>query len=76
MTFRKGQSGNPGGRVGVPAEVRELARSHTKEAIERLVYWMKSGLPAATSASAPEQPVSSPAVIRRAWTSGTDARAD
>ncbi len=42
MTFRKGQSGNPGGRVGVPAEVRELARSHTKEAIERLVYWMKS----------------------------------
>jgi hypothetical protein len=42
MTWKKGQSGNPGGRVGVPAEVRELARKHTPEAIERLVHWMRS----------------------------------
>jgi hypothetical protein len=27
MPFKKGQSGNPGGRVGVPAEVREMAAS-------------------------------------------------
>jgi hypothetical protein len=42
MPFKKGQSGNPGGRVGVPAEVREMARRHSKEAIERLIHWMKS----------------------------------
>jgi HEAT repeat protein len=42
MPFRKGQSGNPGGRVGVPAEVRNLARRHSKEAIEWLIYWIKS----------------------------------
>ena len=42
MPFKKGQSGNPGGRVGVPAEVRDLARRHSTEAIERLIHWMKS----------------------------------
>jgi hypothetical protein len=42
MPFKKGQSGNPGGRVGVPAEVREMARQRSKEAIERLIHWMKS----------------------------------
>jgi hypothetical protein len=42
MPFKKGQSGNTGGRVGVPAEVREMARRHSKEAIERLIHWMKS----------------------------------
>jgi hypothetical protein len=42
MPFKKGQSGNPGGRIGIPAEVRELARSHTAAAINRLVHWMNS----------------------------------
>ena len=38
-----GQSGNPGGRPGGIAEVRELARRHTAEAIERLVKEMSEG---------------------------------
>jgi hypothetical protein len=52
MTWRKGESGNPGGRVGVPAEVRELARAHTKDAIDRLAHWLKSDNPAASVAAA------------------------
>src|SRR5690242_6753264 len=52
MTFRKGESGNPGGRVGVPREVRDLARQHTTTAIERLVHWMKSNDPRASVAAA------------------------
>jgi Family of unknown function (DUF5681) len=38
--FKKGQSGNPGGRPKVLAEVKELAREHTAEAIETLVSIM------------------------------------
>ena len=38
--FKKGQSGNPGGRPKVIAEVKELARAHTSEAIETLVSIM------------------------------------
>jgi hypothetical protein len=52
MTWRKGESGNPGGRVGVPAEVRELARAHTKDAIDRLAHWLKSDNPNASVAAA------------------------
>jgi Family of unknown function (DUF5681) len=40
MPFEKGQSGNPGGRPKVVAEVKELARAHTGEAIETLVSIM------------------------------------
>jgi Family of unknown function (DUF5681) len=38
--FKKGQSGNPGGRPKVVAEVKELAREHTAEAIKTLVSIM------------------------------------
>lgn len=37
-----GQSGNPGGRPKVAAEVRDLAREHGSRAIDRLVALMKS----------------------------------
>ena len=39
--FRPGQSGNPGGRPKGVAEVRELARKHTKAAIDKLALIMK-----------------------------------
>lgn len=42
MPFEKGKSGNPGGRPKEIHEVKELARAHTKEAIDRLVHWMRS----------------------------------
>jgi hypothetical protein len=38
--FKKGQSGNPGGRPKVIAAVKELARAHTGEAIETLASIM------------------------------------
>jgi hypothetical protein len=38
-------SGNPNGRPTVAAEVRELARQHGPEAIEKLVFWMRSSDP-------------------------------
>jgi uncharacterized protein DUF5681 len=41
--FQPGQSGNPGGRPKVIAEVRDLARQHTALAIETLVHTMEHG---------------------------------
>src|SRR5215831_13624495 len=40
MPFKKGQSGNPGGRPKVVAEIKELAREHTGDAIQTLVSIM------------------------------------
>src|SRR4051812_28256578 len=40
--WRPGHSGNPGGRPKASAEVRDLARHHGREAIERLVALMHS----------------------------------
>ncbi len=42
MAFKKGQSGNPGGRPKEVAEVRKLAKEHGPAAIERLVELMSS----------------------------------
>ena len=42
MTFKPGQSGNPGGRPKEAAEVKALARSHSKAAVEKLVDLMRS----------------------------------
>ncbi len=41
-SFKKGQSGNPGGRPKQEHEVVQLARKHGPEAIKRLAYWLKS----------------------------------
>lgn len=40
--FKKGQSGNPGGRPKLEGEVRKLAQKHSKRAIQRLVELMES----------------------------------
>lgn len=40
--WKPGQSGNPGGRPKVVAEVRELARAHTEDALSTLASIMKN----------------------------------
>jgi hypothetical protein len=52
--FQKGKSGNPGGRPKVVAEVKELARAHTGQAIETLVSIMTNpkSVPAARVSAA------------------------
>jgi hypothetical protein len=42
MKFQPGQSGNPSGRPKEAAEVKALARSHSKAAVEKLVDLMRS----------------------------------
>jgi hypothetical protein len=59
--FQKGKSGNPGGRPKeMEPELKQLARAHTKEAIERLVCWMKSDNPKASPFAAKE-------LLNRGW---------
>lgn len=51
-TFAPGTTGNSKGRPKDEVDVKELAKAHTQEAIDRLVYWMKSdNAKASTSAS-------------------------
>lgn len=38
MPFKKGQSGNPNGRPKAFTEIVELARSYTKENLERIAH--------------------------------------
>ena len=40
--FKKGQSGNPGGRARMPVDMRELVKANTTEAVATLVEVMKS----------------------------------
>ena len=42
MPFKKGQSGNPGGRPKEDGEIRELARQHGPVAIAKLVEHMNA----------------------------------
>ncbi len=68
MKWRKGESGNPGGRPKEAPEVKALARRYTEEAIERLAHWLRSDDARASVAAAgalldrgwgrPRQPVS------------------
>lgn len=41
MRFQKGQSGNPGGRPKMPAEIRDTAMSYALPAIEKLAAILK-----------------------------------
>ena len=61
-SFRKGQSGNPGGRPKEVAHVKELARQHTPAAITTLATIMdNSEEPGAARVRAAE------ALLNRAW---------
>ena len=42
-SFAKGKTGNPGGRPKGAFEARDLARKHTKAAIDRLFRIMQNG---------------------------------
>jgi hypothetical protein len=49
--WKKGESGNPGGRPKGEGEVRALARVHTDAAIAKLAEWMMSKNPKASVAA-------------------------
>jgi hypothetical protein len=60
--FKPGQSGNPGGRPRVIAEIQSLARQHTADAIETLATIMKDG-----RASAPARVSAAMALLDRGY---------
>ncbi len=54
MTWKKGESGNPGGRPAGYGDLRELARTHTETAVATLVEIMhdKDAAPSARATAA------------------------
>lgn len=52
MAFKKGQSGNPGGRPKEDDEIKRLARTHGPDALKRLAWWLKSDNPKASVSAA------------------------
>lgn len=66
MTFKAGESGNPKGRPKAPMkEVKDLAREHTPEAIQRLVFWMRQKKSASAAIAA------ALALLDRGWGKAT-----
>lgn len=59
--FQKGVCPNPGGRPKVLAEVRELAREHTEDAMNALASIARAGKPDQARVAAAE------ALLNRAW---------
>lgn len=59
--WKKGESGNPGGRPKELGHVRELARAHTEEALATLVEIMRNGETDRARAAAAE------VLLDRAW---------
>jgi hypothetical protein len=60
--FKKGTSGNPGGRPKLLQDVRDLAREYTREAIETFVHVMKNVKAPATARIA-----AASALLDRGW---------
>lgn len=58
--FRKGVSGNPGGRPKEKADVKDLARKHSPEAFSRILDLMRSENSRVALAASQE-------VLNRAW---------
>jgi Family of unknown function (DUF5681) len=61
-SFKPGQSGNPSGRARVPAEVKEMARAYTEEAIKTLATVMND-----KKAPASARVMAANAIIDRAY---------
>ena len=60
--FKKGQSGNPGGRPKIFTEVKQAAREHTEAAIETLVGVMNN-----EEATAAARVAAANAILDRGW---------